>query len=138
MFKSRSVAVHFVRGIAGFGFLSIALQYGPVLGWWTLAPAAAALVCFRGCPMCWTFGLIETMLDCKPGAICVDGSCSNVRAGSEIQIGSISSLPSSQSPSEMGEGPELSRSGFWEVTDRLDVQSVMRNDASRRPACPVR
>ena len=75
MFKSRSVVPHLVRGIAGFGFLYIVLHYGPGLGWWTLAPAAAALVCLRGCPMCWTVGLIETVLDPKPGATCVDRSC---------------------------------------------------------------
>jgi hypothetical protein len=90
MFKSRSVAAHFVRGIAGFGFLYIALHYGPVLGWWALAPAAAALVCFRGCPMCWTVGLIETALDRKSGAICVNGSCANVKTATEIEIGSTS------------------------------------------------
>jgi hypothetical protein len=87
VFKSRSVTVHFVRGIAGFGFLYIALQHGAVLGWWALAPAAAALVCFRGCPMCWALGLLETVLDRKAGTICAGGTCANVRAESKIQIG---------------------------------------------------
>jgi hypothetical protein len=77
---SRSVVGHIVRGIAGAGFLTVALQYGPVLGWWALAPGAAALVCFRGCPMCWTVGLIETVLDRKTRAVCVDGSCANAQA----------------------------------------------------------
>ena len=80
MFKSRSVAGHLVRGVLGFGFLAIALLYAPVLGWWTLAPAAGALVSFRGCPMCWTVGLIETVLHRKTGTICVDGSCASVKA----------------------------------------------------------
>ena len=75
MFKSRSIAIHFVRGLAGFGFLYIVLHYRPVLGWWALAPAAAALVCLRGCPMCWLVGLVETVTDRKAGAMCLDGMC---------------------------------------------------------------
>lgn len=90
MFKSRSVAMHLAKGIAGFGFLYLVLHFGPELGWWTLAPAAAALVCLRGCPMCWTVGLIETALDRKPGAICADGSCANFRGASKIETGSTS------------------------------------------------
>lgn len=80
MFKSSSIAAHFARGIAGFGFLYLVLRFGPALGWWTLAPAAAALACLRGCPMCWTVGLIETVLDQKSGAVCVDAS-SALRGG---------------------------------------------------------
>ena len=90
MFKSRSVARHLVRGITGFGPLYITLYYGSVLGWWTLAPAAAALVCLRGCPMCWTVGLIETVLDRNYEALCVDGSCAEVKTITQIEIGSTS------------------------------------------------
>ena len=79
MFKSRSVAMHLVKGIAGFGFLYAALHYGPFLGWWALAPLAAALVCLGGCPMCWTVGLVATVLDRKAGTACVDGSCASDR-----------------------------------------------------------
>jgi hypothetical protein len=70
MLKSRSVTAHVVRGVLGFGFLALAIMYAPRLGWWTLAPAAAALVCFRGCPTCWTVGLLETVLHRKKGAYC--------------------------------------------------------------------
>lgn len=90
MFKSASVAGHIGRGVLGFGFLAIALLYSPSLGWWTLAPAAGALVCFRGCPMCWTAGLIETVLDRKARTVCVDGSCVGVKVGPEIEVGSRS------------------------------------------------
>jgi hypothetical protein len=48
MFKSRTIAGHFIRGVAGFGLLAIVLVYGPRIGWWTLIPAAGALVAFRG------------------------------------------------------------------------------------------
>jgi hypothetical protein len=49
----------------GFGFLAVALTYASALGWWAVLPFAGALVCLRGCPMCWTVGLIETMLHRK-------------------------------------------------------------------------
>jgi len=75
-FGSRSVAMHLLRGVLGFGFLAIALHYAPIIGWWALIPALAALVCFGGCPMCWTFGLIATVITGKPGS-CIDGSCAD-------------------------------------------------------------
>jgi hypothetical protein len=70
VFPSRNVAIHIVRGILGLGFLAIALQYSTVLGWWTLLPVAAALVCLGGCPMCWVVGLIETVLRRKSRTAC--------------------------------------------------------------------
>ncbi len=70
MFRSGSVAVHVLKGVLGFGFLAIALQYASVLGWWTLVPVAGALVCFQGCPMCWIVGLIETVLRRKTRTAC--------------------------------------------------------------------
>ena len=70
MFQSGSVARHVIKGILGFGFLAIALQYASVLGWWTLVPVAGALVCFQGCPMCWTVGLIDTVLHRKTSTAC--------------------------------------------------------------------
>jgi hypothetical protein len=72
MFKSRSVVEHILRGVLGFGLLTVGLLYSSVLGWWTLAPLAGGLVCFRGCPTCWTAGLVETILH-RGG--CVDRSC---------------------------------------------------------------
>ena len=75
--RSRTVSGHLLRGVLGVGFLAIAIEYAPILGWWTLLPALAALVCFRGCPMCWTFGLIETVVSRKTGSVCADGSCAD-------------------------------------------------------------
>jgi len=75
MFKSRSVVEHIIRGILGFGLLAVSLLYSPVLGWWTVALLVGALVSFRGCPTCWTAGLIETVLYRKTQRGCSDGSC---------------------------------------------------------------
>jgi len=67
--------MHLLRGVLGFGLVAAALQYAQDIGWWVVLPALGALVCFRGCPMCWTFGLIETVISGKTG--CVDGSCAD-------------------------------------------------------------
>lgn len=67
MFASATVIEHIARGVAGFGAISVAIvlarepSVGPVVGSVTLA--LASLVAFRGCPICWTIGMVETMLD---------------------------------------------------------------------------
>ena len=78
VFKSRTILGHLAKGVFGFGLLAIVLLYAPVLGWWTVLPAIGALVLFRGCPMCWAMGLIETVLDRKSGSSCAGGSCMEV------------------------------------------------------------
>jgi hypothetical protein len=79
VFGSRTIWGHLLKGLLGFAFLAVVLLYAPALGWWTLVPAAAALACFRGCPMCWTVGLVETVLHLRTArAGCVDGSCAAV------------------------------------------------------------
>ena len=70
MFGSPSVLIHILRGILGLAFLAIALQYSSSLGWWVLAPLAAALICLGGCPMCWTVGLLATILQRKSRHAC--------------------------------------------------------------------
>ena len=75
MFKSGSIIEHIVRGVVGFGLLGVGLLYSAALGWWTLVPLVAALVCFRGCPTCWTAGLVATILHRKARKGCVDGFC---------------------------------------------------------------
>ena len=78
IFRSPTVAFHILRGILGFGVLAIALYYAPIVGWWALVPGIAAFVCLGGCPMCWTVGLVDTVLRRKASTTCVDGSCGNV------------------------------------------------------------
>ncbi len=62
----------------GFGLLYMGLLYSPALGWWTLVPLAGTLVSFRGCPLCWTAGLVETVLHRKAHKGCIDGSCGSI------------------------------------------------------------
>ena len=78
MFQSRTVMEHILRGVAGFGLVVVAVVYSSQLGWWTLAPLAGALVSFRGCPMCWTVGLVERIVSGKAANGCVDGSCTAI------------------------------------------------------------
>ena len=48
MFGSPNLKIHFVRGLLGFGLLALVLKYSSQLGWWTLLPAAGALLLFGG------------------------------------------------------------------------------------------
>ena len=82
MFPSRTVTRHLIRGALGLGFLAIALRYSSSLGLWTWAPVGLALVFLGGCPMCWTVGLVQTVLQ-RRAATCADGSCGN-KAGTEV------------------------------------------------------
>jgi hypothetical protein len=48
MLERHIIVGHFIRGVVSFGFLALVLVYGSNLGWWTLIPAAGALLAFRG------------------------------------------------------------------------------------------
>lgn len=94
MFRSRSVTEHLLRGLVGFGLLAVALLYSDRLGWFTLAPLAGALVSLRGCPMCWTAGLVDVVFSGKARAACVDGSCASEATPATL----ASSTPASSTP----------------------------------------
>lgn len=64
-FASRTLPAHLIRG--AIGIAAIVLAVGLAQGSTTLSGTLGslglglvALVAFRGCPMCWTVGLIET------------------------------------------------------------------------------
>ncbi|MFZ5732212.1 MAG: hypothetical protein ACOY4O_05715 [Pseudomonadota bacterium] len=61
MFASQSIAEHVLRGVIGVGALGIAIAIAATHPWASLALGVVMLVAFRGCPMCWTIGLIETV-----------------------------------------------------------------------------
>lgn len=53
----RSRAAWLVRGVAGFALLAVTVSTRePLIA---LPALVGALVAFRGCPMCWVFGLLE-------------------------------------------------------------------------------
>ena len=55
--KRRALYTWLVRGALGLALLTVAISTREPL---VAIPALlAALIAFRGCPMCWVFGLIE-------------------------------------------------------------------------------
>jgi hypothetical protein len=78
MFASKSLAGHVSRGALGLGALAAAAHFAD-RGWPPLLLLPIALLALRGCPLCWTIGLIETLWARPRGravdASCVDGSC---------------------------------------------------------------
>jgi hypothetical protein len=60
VFGSKSLIGHLLRGVTGFFavYWAFAQQSKPVL---SVLSIGAALVLFRGCPVCWTVGLMETI-----------------------------------------------------------------------------
>jgi hypothetical protein len=84
MFASKSIAEHVLRGLAGFGLIVAAGLLSPEHPFVALIAAALALVFLRGCPMCWTIGLVETIASTISGrrapSACVDGRCASGRA----------------------------------------------------------
>ena len=60
MFASNTLLEHALRGLVGIGAVWYAVLITTVHPLGALAPGALALLAFRGCPMCWTVGLVET------------------------------------------------------------------------------
>jgi hypothetical protein len=83
MFASRSLAAHLVRGGVGLGALAATALWAPHAAWLALPLLLLALVALRGCPMCWTIGLVQTWLARTrgkgAGPRCTDGSCAGSR-----------------------------------------------------------
>jgi hypothetical protein len=79
-FASKSLAVHLARGAAGLGAIAASFALGPVIGWGSLLFLPAGLVALRGCPTCWTIGLIQTISRGRLERECTDGQCRLARA----------------------------------------------------------
>ncbi len=60
MFASKSLPIHLLRGIGGFAALGLAIVTIQFI-WPVLLLVPIGLFLLRGCPMCWTMGLIETI-----------------------------------------------------------------------------
>lgn len=72
LFASSSVAEHVVRGVVGLVLVVAALALASMHAWALLALIPAA-VAWRGCPTCWTLGLVQTISRGRAG--CADGAC---------------------------------------------------------------
>jgi len=60
MFASNTLLEHSLRGAVGIGALWYAVTIAATHPLGSLALGALALLAFRGCPICWTIGLLET------------------------------------------------------------------------------
>jgi hypothetical protein len=59
MFASQSLSIHILRGVVGFGSFILAYVLGNPLA--MIGLFVLGFVSLRGCPTCWTLGLIETI-----------------------------------------------------------------------------
>ncbi|WP_439404714.1 hypothetical protein ACNJX9_25205 [Bradyrhizobium sp. DASA03076] len=67
MFGSAFLGAHLMRGAAAAALLAWAIVDQTAHPWLALGAGVAALVALRGCPMCWTVGLVETLAQGRHG-----------------------------------------------------------------------
>ncbi|WP_063062800.1 hypothetical protein [Nocardia sienata] len=82
-FASASPIEHVVRGVVGFGALIGAVALIPVVGPIGLLLLPVGLIALRGCPMCWTIGLVQTISRGRLQRSCGDDRCTLTVAGRE-------------------------------------------------------
>jgi hypothetical protein len=61
LFASRTVSGHVLRGAVAFILLYAAIRQQHAHPVWSLLAGLMALVAMRGCPVCWTIGLVESI-----------------------------------------------------------------------------
>ena len=71
MFASGTLVEHLARGLAAVLAIMTAATVPAIAPAWISMPAivllgGSALVLLRGCPMCWTIGLVETLSGRRP------------------------------------------------------------------------
>lgn len=74
-FASTSLPRHLIRGAVGFGALVGSIALIPLVGFLSLILVPVGLLALRGCPTCWTIGLIQTISRGRLERTCVDGHC---------------------------------------------------------------
>ncbi|MEW2353424.1 hypothetical protein [Spirillospora sp. NPDC029432] len=74
-FASTSLPRHLLRGAVGFGALIGSFALLPVVGLGSLLLVPIGLLTLRGCPTCWTIGLVQTISMGRLRRSCTDGRC---------------------------------------------------------------
>jgi hypothetical protein len=74
-YASASLPRHLIRGAVGFGGLIGSFALLPVVGLISLLLLPLGVLALRGCPMCWTIGLIQTISRGRLQRTCSDGQC---------------------------------------------------------------
>lgn len=79
MFASSGITEHLLRGAVGGGALLGGAALAPEHPWILAVALPLAVVALRGCPTCWTIGLVETIAakvqGRPPPAACTDERC---------------------------------------------------------------
>jgi hypothetical protein len=60
-FASKTLTHHLLRGGAAAGLIALAIEINRELPLLAVVAGIAAIIALRGCPMCWTVGLCETL-----------------------------------------------------------------------------
>jgi len=60
-YGNRSLFHHVARGVVGFGSLYLAIVCYERIGWPAMGFFGLTLWMLKGCPVCWTIGLFETV-----------------------------------------------------------------------------
>jgi O-antigen ligase len=63
LFGSRSVTAHLLRGVIAAALVAWAVLNRLSHPGLALVAGVAAVIAMRGCPMCWTVGLFETIAE---------------------------------------------------------------------------
>lgn len=74
-FASTSLPRHLIRGVVGFGAVIASFALIPAVGPLSLVLLPIGVLALRGCPMCWTIGLIQTISRGRLHRSCEDGHC---------------------------------------------------------------
>jgi hypothetical protein len=61
LFATQTLTGHVIRGAAAFALLYLAIEQQHLHPVASLLAGLLALVTMRGCPVCWTIGLAETI-----------------------------------------------------------------------------
>ena len=61
VFATQTLTGHLIRGAMAFALIYLAIKQQPFHPVASLLAGLLALVAMRGCPVCWTIGLAETI-----------------------------------------------------------------------------
>jgi hypothetical protein len=61
MFASTTIAAHVMRGMIAASLIGWALLHQMSNPVFAIAAGVLAVIAMRGCPLCWTLGLFETI-----------------------------------------------------------------------------
>lgn len=79
MLTSRSLTEHVLRGLCGSAAVVASASWADSRPGSALAALTIALIALRGCPLCWTVGLLQMLsakaLGRRSSSSCHDGSC---------------------------------------------------------------